>query len=120
MWECLLQESHEVIFGAPLQVKKIRSHERRVVIGDGFNRGLEPRRLCGEPRHHWRHEDTGVDARLSQLTHRPETLERRSCTRFERSPRVLVNGWNAHVDGTTRAAPQVRENPGITDDHWTL
>src|SRR4029450_13913791 len=105
MREFVLQKPHEVIFGSALQVKKICSDERGTVIGDGLDRRFEPRRLRGKAGDHWSHEAPGIHAGLSQLTHRPESLQRRGSAWFERSPRRFVYRWNAHIYGATSASP---------------
>ena len=117
MWELLLQETHEMISRATLQIQKIRTHEGGAVFGDGLDRGLEPRGLGGEARYHRRHEHSCIDTGVAQLAHGAQSLKRWCGARFERSPRFLVHGRNAHVDRAAHASAQFREHLSVADDH---
>ena len=85
-----------------------------LIVRSSFERDEEKPGTIG------RHQHAGVDAGVDELADGAQPLQRVRGARFERPPRVLVDGRHAHVDRAAGGARQVAEHVAIADDHRSL
>ena len=109
-----------MILGAALQVQHVAAHERRVVFGDGPDRGFEPGRLGRESRNDRCHQHASLDTRLAKLSDGAQTLKRVRRAGFERGPCAFINRWHADTHRAAGFLPKFGQQISVTDDHRTL
>ncbi len=102
---------------AVLQVHHIAADEARAVVRDRLDRAFEFAARGREPGHDRRQEHAGVDARIDQLADRAQPLKWMRGARFERPPRVLVDGRHAHADTAARRLRVRLQHVDVAHDH---
>src|SRR5688572_17325823 len=97
------QPPREMIAGSSLEEHHIAADEASTVIGDCLHRLLHQRRTGRDPRDDGVHQHPGADAGIDQLANCTQALQRRGRSRFELTPDVLVEAWDADVYAATTA-----------------
>ena len=106
---------------AILQVEKIRSHERRAVVGDGFDGALELRRLRGEARARW-----GSSARRRECRRRSARAPRAAaaagepCPARESATRLRPPWARSCRPCSSRALRQLEQHVLVAHHHRSL